>query len=691
MVDPRVYLGLVYLLCSRILVPVSGCHYTTITVRNGTWCCGKGSNQQDTGDQVSLPIPLPASPSSPSPSSSTSTSPITTTTTTPGTTLPPKPPVGDCQCGNFVERIDESEQLNRILSQDTQAKLKRPWLVHLRIVKDSLKKIECTGSLLNRRWIISAAHCFCGTIVPCDDSGHSFNKQFKVGDKGFERAAKVEIEVGTYKVNNKTVHRIQELVIHPDYYQSIGDTVVGHTDVALIKTKEAVFGPGAPSPAPVFDQEQGDIEIQPICLPPKQGFKVGDLVGEPVEDMDCFINSNAKESFPLPSIDIEKGWLFCHPAELSSGDQDHIMGRNSFITAYGSTARQDIDTHHVRYQCLTNSYGPPDSVHEFCSGKCHKVVSSDLEVRFQGEVKTGKFSNPSMADPLCEQFIKEKLDEALSLHEESANKMNTQGQIIDPSQHFLGWIQIYRTSDDQNITCYPHKYENGLKNARALWDFPFRHGWCEACKEGFTSDCVPDSDKNWGWCQPECDEPNVQPEWHNTAHEAVVDAFVYENCSKNIFTQHEFCTGAPIVSSFGQMWLYDDIADTPAFFFHRNQLRSTRKDLDWNGNGTILRPGAKYQNIQHSSAVGDACFGDAGGSVWKFMRFRDETTARPHKLAILTGVVSRFEEYCGVFRPDQQDHYTKPVQHTIHTRVSTIFDWIIKYIWDKDGKCSEQT
>ena len=65
-------------------------------------------------------------------------------------------------------------------------------------------------------------------------------------------------------------------------------------------------------------------------------------------------------------------------------------------------------------------------------------------------------------------------------------------------------------------------------------------------------------DKNWGWCQPECDEDWFQPgqlrlrnkifshnvsDWHTYAHEAVVDSFVYENCSHGIDTFTEFCTG----------------------------------------------------------------------------------------------------------------------------------------------------
>ena len=45
----------------------------------------------------------------------------------------------------------------------------------------------------------------------------------------------------------------------------------------------------------------------------------------------------------------------------------------------------------------------------------------------------------------------------------------------------------------------------------------------------------------------------------------------------------------------------------------------------------------------------------------------------------------RFEEYCGVFRPDITRHYSKPVQHTIHTRITSILDWINSWIYD--GNC----
>ena len=101
-----------------------------------------------------------------------------------------------------------------------------------------------------------------------------------------------------------------------------------------------------------------------------------------------------------------------------------------------------------------------------------------------------------------------------------------------------------------------------------------------------------------------------------------------------------------------KVWEYDDesmkIWDGKStkgdFIKIKNELRKYHEETVWNGNGTILRPGSRYQAVQHSQAIGDACYGDAGGSVWKYWIFRDRSNIkdrRSHKLAVLTGVVSR--------------------------------------------------
>ena len=191
------------------------------------------------------------------------------------------------------------------------------------------------------------------------------------------------ITIGTYPKANKPKHRISKLIIHPDYRQVTGDSVVGPSDVALVKTKDAIFGKDAPVPAPNFNKSVGTIEVQPICLPPPILNDEDDERYEHFEDMDCYLSDFTDKGaiFPQTSVDVVKGWLNCNPGGKAHAFDHHIIGRTSFITAYGSTARQDITSHPVRYQCLTNSYGPVESIYEHCSGKCHKEVKSNIKVK----------------------------------------------------------------------------------------------------------------------------------------------------------------------------------------------------------------------------------------------------------------------------------------------------------------------
>ena len=64
-------------------------------------------------------------------------------------------PVGDCKCG-----LDISWDMIQP-DNSTTRQLNRPWMVHFKIQLENKGYIECSGSLVNRKWIISAAHCFC--------------------------------------------------------------------------------------------------------------------------------------------------------------------------------------------------------------------------------------------------------------------------------------------------------------------------------------------------------------------------------------------------------------------------------------------------------------------------------------------------------------------------------------------------
>lgn len=215
-------------------------------------------------------------------------------------------------------------------------------------------------------------------------------------------------------------------------------------------------------------------------------------------------------------------------------------------------------------------------------------------------------------------------------------------------------------------------------------------------------------------CTPGCDgseDPMEPPKYFGNTfarnvHELPVDAFVYENCSINVDTLTEFCTGTPITR--GKMAVYNynpnrgtNNEDQDGEAFTRTAVKARMYHPDgsfWNGNQTIIRRGARYQGRQHSSFEGDSCFGDAGGSVWKYHIFRSpgsddnpDPRLAKNKLAVLTGVISRFEQMCGAFSPwpsqEVGDEPNLPTQHTVHARVVKFLPWIVPIIF-KESTCN---
>ena len=465
---------------------------------------------------------------------------------------------------------------------------------------------------------------------------------------------KIRIEVG-WGGRKKEIQGVVDVMINPKYKQTEGET-----DVAMIKTKEDIFevdDNGATDPP----------SVAPICLPPKMGYNGANEnkeegILEPFEDLDCK-NTEDTNSFPLPSVtsfnsnDRGKVNLFCHPHKFL-GQDVNVVGRNSFITGFGPSAREDFKEK-ARYQCTTNSFGPRNGIFQKCQSKCHKNLESKVEVMMNdNQVKMIDEGNPSMADELCSNFIKEHMKDADEKVKELKNKevFNNEGFRLDQNSNF-GWVHIIDNqtgAGDKELYCYPHKhavYDEYMSN----WDKPYKYGWCKTCDDGASS-CNPKPNEDWGWCQPQCDaDPEVPFEVSNL-HEAAVDSFVYDGCSPGVNTETEFCTGTPIVKSYGQKWIFKS---NGTYQFERHEMRQYLQQADTDPHFGPLKP--KFHSVI------DSCYGDAGGSVWKFWNFKGDGVERVAKLAVLTGVVSRFEDNCGMFIPVNRGAIPN-FQFTIHTR-----------------------
>merc|ERR1712212_454404 len=335
---------------------------------------------------------------------------------------------------------------------------------------------------------------------------------------------------------------------------------------------------------------------------------------------------NGLDSFPNRDFDPNQGYLRCHPADFTNPFGLNVMSRSSYITGYGDIARDagQFGTKGLRYLCRTNAYGPPGSIFHDCFGKCQKTI----EYPYLINNMQSRAANPTLTNPVCQMFV-ERVVRTNRLQMDFEQAMNQMQYLaIVPAR-----VEI---SDGAKLlhVCYPFETYQNARNVRSGLEYPYRHGWCSVCERKNITDASQCSDilsanTNWGWCLPECDEPYKQPATQEYPHEVAVDAFVYENCSHGVNTFKEFCTGAKSVVAYTMTYLLSGGNMGPQFtFLYGTPRHFSPGDLAWNMNDPIIRPGSRYQGKVLTPVRGDACYGDAGGSVWRIWAFRDFTATQ---------------------------------------------------------------
>eukprot|EP00092_Neocalanus_flemingeri_P085849 GFUD01108081.1.p1 GENE.GFUD01108081.1~~GFUD01108081.1.p1 ORF type:complete len:485 (+),score=107.24 GFUD01108081.1:73-1455(+) len=447
-------------------------------------------------------------------------------------------------------------------------------------------------------------------------------------------------------------------------------------------------------------EENGTMLIHPICLPPfgpvdwdmtrpnfteeylaqnrtrgKYPWIRKDMPRIPFEDMDCDVSFKPEINVPNPT-NAQAGWLKCHPDKFAHDPYENIniMGKNSFITAFGSIAHpltlNGLAPFGGKRICRSNEFSPENNIFKKCRyNRCLRDVD-----------------NPSLNNSMCKRF-----------QEKSMTDLGADTTVA---------VLKIPSGQDGTVYCYPWDSKT-VQDVTSFSHKPYSGGWCDTCDpyDQEEKDCRVTPENNWGWCVPGCDgsqDQNREETFRRNIHELPVDAFVYENCSVNVDTLTEFCTGSAITQGKMSVYRFDNTSqdlNTSPFSLIRTAARTFHTgDIGWNGNGTIIRSGARYQGRQHSSYQGDSCFGDAGGAVWKFSVFRDSVSESKEwggeKLAVLTGVISRFEEMCGAFSPWPSEEFgdepNLPTQHTVHARVQTHLEWIVSNVFT-EGSCLDES
>lgn len=162
-------------------------------------------------------------------------------------------PIRNCEpCGGTKirkktnSRKAKADQRRRFRIVNGRKSMKsRPWMAFLLILGDN----RCAGSLLNRRYILTAAHCVCVHFeCPIGHDG--------VRTSGYDPKEDIKVYLGlkdlkyVFDINKRkslidNEYLLSKVIVHPKYNDAL-------YDIALLRTKKEI----------TFTEK-----IQPICLP----------------------------------------------------------------------------------------------------------------------------------------------------------------------------------------------------------------------------------------------------------------------------------------------------------------------------------------------------------------------------------------------------------------------------------------